>query len=157
GQVERAEKLAAVRVRVGAHAPVALRGELGEVVDEATIRIEESIGLVAAHPLLELFEMVGSARDLGERQLVRTEGAFDRQAVDALRTGPALRRAEHDGRPAGPRQSALLAGGPLDLTDARVALVERGRQCLVYPGGLVALDEQRVVVVREEQLGDLLV
>ena len=59
-----------------------------------------SLGVIAAHPRLERRELRGIGAHGGERHLVRAERALDRQAVDHLRAGPALRRAQHDRRPA---------------------------------------------------------
>ena len=70
--------------------------------------VEQLLGPVAAHPRLEQREVLRVRRaTLGERHLVRAPRALDRQAVDLLRAGPALRRAQHDHRPARPLGHAV--------------------------------------------------
>src|SRR4029450_5699409 len=61
---------------------------------------EQLLGLVAAQPVLEHLQVGGIAAHVRERDLVRTPRAFDLVATDLLRARPALRRAQHDHRPA---------------------------------------------------------
>src|SRR5215211_9426699 len=98
GQVERLEHPAPVGVRVGAHASVAARREFRERRYQPAVLVEQLVRPVTAHPLLELAEMVGVVADIGERNLMGAEGAFDGLPVYDLRAGPALRGAQHDGR-----------------------------------------------------------
>jgi hypothetical protein len=67
---------------------------------QAALLIEEFLGPVAAQPVFQQLEMLGMRGRIGERHLMRTEGAFDLQAIDDLRPRPALGRIEHDHRPA---------------------------------------------------------
>ena len=120
--------------------------------------VEQLLGLVALHPFLEQFQVLGLGGHVGERHLVRAEGAFGRQAVDLFRAGPALGRAEDDHRP----ERALLeavgarrrSGSIVNLGDD---LVERGGHQLVHRLGIVALDEIGLVAVAAEQLVQFLV
>ena len=53
----------AVGVWIGAHPPVALRGQIGQFRNQAAAVIEQFLGLVAFHPglkLRDMFRMVGS-------------------------------------------------------------------------------------------------
>jgi hypothetical protein len=90
GQAQRAAQLAAVRVRVGAHAPPALRCERAEFLDEPPIRVEQLLRPVAPEPLLEQLEVRRVVAHVGERHLVRAPVALDRPAADLLRASPAL-------------------------------------------------------------------
>src|SRR5262249_60497185 len=130
-----AEVLAAVRVRVRAHAARPPRGKLGQLRHEAAVLAEELLGAVAAQPLFEDPEVVGVLADIGDRHLVRAPSAFDRKAVDLLRAGPALRRSEDDHRPLRPSLVAVLPRSPLDLGDLIERLVERARERLVDRSG----------------------
>ena len=85
-----AQQNAAVGVRIGAHAPVALRRQVGQFRHEPAILIEQLLGLVAFHPAFQLLDMIGMLGIHQQRYLVRPEGAFDLQAVDYFRSCPAL-------------------------------------------------------------------
>ena len=52
-QVEFDGELAAVGVGIGAHSPVALGRERGQLRDKPAVLIEELLRPVAAHPLLQ--------------------------------------------------------------------------------------------------------
>ena len=64
GQIEIHDELAAVGVRIGAHPPVALGGERGQLRDEPAVLVEELLRPVAAHPLLQ---HLADARDCPSR------------------------------------------------------------------------------------------
>ena len=53
GQLQIPQQQPTVRVRIGAHAPVALRAQLGQLGNEPRHVVEELIGPIAPHPLLE--------------------------------------------------------------------------------------------------------
>jgi hypothetical protein len=77
-------------VRVGAHPPRPNGCERLEFGDQRAGRVEQVLGPVAAHPVLELRAVLGVAAGLGERNLVGAPSALDRQPVDLLRPGPAF-------------------------------------------------------------------
>ena len=94
------------------------------------------------------------SRTLGQRHLVGAEGALDRHAVDLLRAGPALRRAQHDRRPARPRARRRRARGPrawiariVARSTRRASRRSRWWTC----ARVVALDEVALVAVAVEQ------
>ena len=89
-------------MRVGAHAPLALRRQRLQLGAQAAVGIEQLLGLVAAQPVLEQLQVRRVAAHVGERHLVRAPRALDLVAADLLRSGPALGRAQHDHRPARP-------------------------------------------------------
>ena len=78
-------------------------------------------------------ECAGFVAHLGERHLVRAERALDRHAVDHLRAGPSLRRAQHDRGPARPRADPPRSRASRWIVADRVeARVERRRERLVH-------------------------
>ena len=88
--------------------------------------------------------MLGVAAHVGDRDLVRAPRVLDRQAVDLLRAGPALRRPQHDHRPARPpRLGSRLAGVRLDGRDLGERRVERAGEALMDGGRLVAVEAAR--------------
>ena len=108
GKRQRLQQLAAIGVRIGAHAAMAGRRQRGEFLAELAALVEQLLGPVAPHPVFELRQMLGLL-EIGDRHLVGAPGALDRVAVDGLRSGPALGRAEDDHRPARPLLAFVLA------------------------------------------------
>ena len=157
GQLQVLAQLAAVDVRVRAHAQVARRARVDDLRDRAAVLVEQVLRAVGAQPVLEDLQVPGIGLRLHRRHLVRLRGALDLDAVDLLRAGPALRRLEHDHRPAralGPLAAA--AHRLLQLADLAVRGVERRGQLGVELVGR-AVDDQRVPAVALEELRQLLV
>ena len=160
GQNELSEQEAAVRVGRRAHPALALRRQVGELGDQRPVLVEELLRLVAPQPVLEHPEMLGVVAHVGHRDLVRPPRILDRQAVDLFRPGPALRRAEHDHRPARPpRLGSRLAGVRLDGRDLGERGVQRGGEALMDGGRSLAVeaarDEDGAVPVALEQRHEL--
>ena len=86
-----AQQHTAVGVRIGAHPPVALGRQFRQFRPEAASRVEQFFRPVALHPALELLDVIGMLGIDQERHLVRSKRALDLQAVDDLRSRPALR------------------------------------------------------------------
>ena len=84
-----AQQHAAVGVGIRAHASFALGREFGQFRFQAALLIEEFLRPVALEPVFQQLEVFGMGVRV-QRHLVRTEGAFDLQAIDHLRPGPAL-------------------------------------------------------------------
>ena len=155
GEPEVAQQHAAVGVRVRAHAALA-GGRRGEVlVARPALLVEQLLGAVGAHPRLELAQVLGVVGQAGERNLVRAPRPLRRLAVDLLRPGPALRRAQDDHRPARALEIAVVARAALDLGDLVERAVERGGERLVHRLGIVAGDEARRVPVALQQRAQL--
>src|ERR1700683_3197335 len=106
---------------IRAHTAFTARGELTHRLARAAILVEELLGLIAAHPRLELGQMVGIRSNLADRQLVRSEGAFDTDAIHDLRSGPNLRSTQDHHRPGAPSLVPPRSGTLLNRRD----LVER--------------------------------
>ena len=85
-----AQQHAAVGVGIRAHASFALGRKFGQFRFQAALLIEEFLRPVAPQPVFQQLEVFGMGGRVGERHLVRAEGAFDLQAVDHLRPRPAL-------------------------------------------------------------------
>ena len=85
-----AQQHAAVGMRIRAHASFALGRQFGQFRFQAALRIEEFLRPVAPQPVFQQLEVFGMGGRVGERHLVRPEGAFNLQAIDHLRPRPAL-------------------------------------------------------------------
>ena len=85
-----AEQHAAVGVGIGAHASLALGRQFGQFRFQPALLIEEFLRPVAPQPVFQQLEVLGMGGRVGERHLVRAEGAFHLQAVDHLGSRPAL-------------------------------------------------------------------
>ena len=109
GQAQILEQETAVGVRVGAHAALALGGEGGQLGLERAVGVKELLRPVALHPVFEDLDVVGVLMHLPHRHLVGAPVALGPLAIDLLRAGPALGRAQHDHRPARPLREAVVA------------------------------------------------
>ena len=69
---------------------VLLRDDGEDVGVGDTVLAEELMWVVGQEPLLESLALVGVALGLGERDLVRAEGALNELAVDLLGASPSL-------------------------------------------------------------------
>ena len=140
----------AIGVRVGAHPPLARRRQFANVPPQRAVESEQFLRPVAAHPLFEELDVLGLLH-VAERHLMRTPVAFGLQPVDGLGAGPAFGAAQHDHRPArSGDDGAAAAGRALDRGDLVEDHVEGRRHQLVHRGGIVALDEMRLVAVADE-------
>ena len=120
-------ELAAVGVRVRAHAAVALRAQREDLGLRVAV-VEQLLRLVRAQPVLEDLEVAVVGARAHRGHLVRAERTLDLLAVDLLRPRPALGRAQHDHRPARLLRAAAVARRALDRADLRVRGVERGAE-----------------------------
>src|SRR5664280_1443760 len=118
--------------------------------------VEQLLGSVGAHPLLQLRQVLGLVLKIGERDLVRAEGALGRQAVDLLGAGPALGRTQHDHRPARALGLALGACATLNLGDLLADLLERCGHQLVHARWIGTLHESWRVAIALQQRAKLL-
>ena len=150
---------AAVRVRVGAHPAIAGRGLSGQLRQQPAFRVEELLGPVAAHPVLEAPKLVGTFSDAGEGHLVRAPRSLDRNAVDLSWPSPAFWRPENEHRPPRPLIVAARPRGLLDLCDRVERAVERSREALVHRRRFftveAARDEDRVPAIALEESHEL--
>ena len=155
---EVAPQQTAVGVGIGAHAPVAFGGQLGQLGHQPAVPVEQLLGPVALHPALEQGHMFEMGAVDQQRHLVGSERALDRHAVDHLRPRPALGGAQHDHRPARPNAAvSTVAGLGLDLPDGLDGLVEGGGHEPVHGFGVVAFHEMRCPAAPAQILLQLLV
>ena len=101
--------------------------------------------------------MVGMRGVDEEGHLMRPKRAFDLQAVDDLRPGPALGRSEDDHRPARSRGVVAFSRALLDCLDLADGLFDRRRHQPVHGFRLVPLDEERRPAAALEELLQFLV
>ena len=95
---------------IASHAPIPHRREGRQLIDELAVLVEEFLWLVASHPGFKNLEMLGVFTDCRKRNLVRAEGAFDRNSVHFLGTGPSLGGAQDDHGPDRLFLESILAG-----------------------------------------------
>src|SRR5579872_115719 len=109
--------------------------------------------LVTHHPVFKLSEMFGFL-EIRNRNLMRAPGTLNRFAINELRAGPTLRRAEDDHRPARPLEALFLGATTsraLNVTNLAQTPVERTSKALMYKHGIVVLNEMRIVTVAAQQ------
>src|ERR1700730_12440819 len=110
------------------------RRERRELVAEFSAFVEQFVRSVALHPVFELLQMFG-VLEIGDRDLVSAPGAFDRLTVDEFWSGPSLRRAKDDHRPARALHAFRRAARPrgtLNLADPHQYLIKRSSERLMY-------------------------
>ena len=152
-----AQKNSAVRMRVGAHPARALRRQFGELGLQRSVGVEEVFRLVALHPAFQELDMVGMRGVDEHGNLMRAKRAFDLEAVDDLRPGPALGRSEDDHRPARSRGVIAFSRALLDCLDLADGLFDRRRHQPVHRFRLFAFDEERRPAAALEKLLQFLV
>src|SRR3546814_12889281 len=108
-----------------------------------TVVLEWLVGAESRDPVLEHGRVVVVAAHVGEGDLVGAPRALHRLAIDLGRTGPALRGAQDDHRPAGALCAAVDPGRVLDGSDLVEGHVERRCELLVHLRGVVAGPEVR--------------
>ena len=138
-------------MRVGAHAPLALGGQRGDLRPKRAVVVEQLLRAVALHPAFEQLDVIGPALHLGERHLVRAPEALGLVPVHLLRPGPAFGALQNDHRPDWPPLRFPLSGVLLNGADVVEHLVEGGGHLLMHLGRVVALDQMRLVAVTDEQ------
>ena len=84
-QIEIAQQLAAVRVRVGAHPAITGRSQRAQIGTQRPVLVEQILRTVAAQPILQLLAVVGVGACLGKRDLVRAPGSLYLLAVHYFR------------------------------------------------------------------------
>ena len=155
GHDQIAQQQAAVGVRIGAHSPRADRCECLKFRDQPAGRVEQLLGTVAAHPLLELRAVLGVGVGVGQWDLVGAPRPLDGQPVDDLGSGPSLGGTQHDHRPGRPFGVRACAGVVLDAGDVVEHRVKGCGELLVHGGRVVAADEVGFVAVAAHQFGQL--
>src|SRR6185312_1920441 len=102
-----------------------------ELGDEPPAIVEQLLRPVRPEPFLQHGAVLGIRSRRVYRHLVRTPGAFDRLAVDGLRSGPALWRSEHDHRGGLPPRVTCTAGLVVDAANLDDGTIEcRGHQLM---------------------------
>src|SRR6201746_905546 len=145
-------------MRIGAHAAMAGRRQCGEFLAKLSSLLEQFLGLIALHPVFELFK-VFRLLEIRNRNLMCAPSAFDWLAIDEFRPGPALGGAENDHRPAPTLQASRLRlgpGGALDVTNLKQNPIESSGKSLMHQCGIFTLDKMRVVAVTSQKLRQFL-
>ena len=79
--------------------------------------------------------------DRGERDLMSTEGTFNRDSIHFFRTGPSLGRAQDDHGPDWLLLESALTRLLLDGSNLGIAIVQRSSQELMHDFRIVAFDK----------------
>ena len=133
----------AIGMRIGAHAPLAFGRQLRQFRQQSAGRVKERLRPIALHPAFQLRDMIRMRRIHQQRHLMRTKCAFDLQAINHFRPGPALRRSEHDHRPARPDKAAVLPCVVLDIPDFQNDLLQCRCHGLMHRVRIIALNKMR--------------
>ena len=136
-QAQVAQQQAAVGVRVGAHPALALGRERDDLRARTAVLVEQLLGAGRSASRLR------ARRRARRRRPARpaAPGASGR-ALAGPRPGPALRRAQHDHRPARPLGAPASRVAGCSRISATISSSAVGHR-LVHGLGLVALDEPR--------------
>ena len=151
GKPQVVQQQAAIGVRIGAHAAIALRRQRCQVALQPTVVVEQLGWPVALHPLFEDAHVLRLFVHLPHRHLVRTPVALGALSVDFLGAGPALGRTEHDHRPTRAFARRLLCAR-LDAADFTGDRLQCGGHELVHFFRVVALDEMGRVAIAAKEL-----
>jgi hypothetical protein len=119
--------------------------ESREFIDELAVFVEQFFGLVTLHPGLKNLEMLRIFTDRRQRDLMRSECAFDGDSIHFLRAGPSLRRAEDNHGPDGLLFESALTSLLLNSPNLGVAILKRLGQELMHDLRVVALDKVGLV------------
>ena len=136
----------AVGVRIGAHAAVACRRQIGEFRKEPTSPVKQFLWPITLHPLFQQFHMARMTH-VTHRHLVRTVCSFNPLPIHELRPSPALRRAQDDHGPPGPFLKSLRPRLALDRLDVSHNRIESGGHLVMHGRGIITLDHIRLVPV----------
>ncbi len=121
------EQQAAVGVGVVAHPQLALRRQRRDLRVESAVCIEQFVGAVGRQPVGEHLHVFGGIAGACQRDLVGAPRPCCLLAVDVVRAGPTLRRAENDHRPS---WASLVArcGIGFDLGDFAEHQIDQRRE-----------------------------
>ncbi len=86
---------------------------------------------------------------------MRAKCPFDFFPIDDRGTSPAFRSIEHDHRPSRARSEAVRPRIVLDAPDLQQNLIQRSGHQLMHDGGIVALDEVRIIAKAAEHVAQL--
>ena len=151
-QTQVPEQEAAVGVRIGAHAARTLRRKISELGHQPAGFVEQLLRLVALHPFLQNFHMLGLFVHFTHRHLVAAPVVLAPFAVDFLRASPPLGRTEDDHRPTRTLLHTFRPRLGLDTADFIHAGVDSISHELVHLGRITALNKMGRVAIAAEEL-----
>src|ERR1019366_8714658 len=134
------EQESAVSMWIHAHAPRSLRHQGRDFGPGGTQVVKEFLGPVALHPIFEDLDVGWLLGQLLQWNLMRTEGAFNQDAIDNFGAGPALRRNQNDDGPGGTLAESVFTRVLLNGADFKNNGFESGGHGLMHGLRLMALD-----------------
>jgi hypothetical protein len=144
-------ELTTVGNRVGTHSSVALRNDRAEGLNGCARLIEETLRLIASHPVLEDLEMCRVSGRVSDGDLVSTPVTLQVIVVKLARSGPALRASENDHGPQGSLGLARVTTFLLDLSDLVHTVFERRGHGLVHRLNIITLDKVWLPAVTDKE------
>src|SRR5829696_1966027 len=146
-QLQILEEQTAIRMRVGAHAALALRRQFGKFRSQLSCLVKQFLGLIAPQPLFQHSQVLRILCGLRQWDLMRTKCSLDRFAIDELWPGPTLRRAENNHGPLRASSTITLARISLNRSNLVKDRIESGRHQLMHCCGFVTFNEMRSIPV----------
>ena len=141
---------------IGSHAPGAFGGQLGEFLDQPPALVEQLLGPVALHPVLEDRDVLRLGGHVRDRYLMRPPCALHLKPIHHLGARPPFGTDQHDHGPPGSLDHRLrprsVLYGPYLLKNG---VQGRGHQ-LVHGRGIRPFHDVGPVAVARQQLFQLL-
>jgi hypothetical protein len=144
-------ELTTVGNRIGAHSSAAFGNDRAEGLNGCARLIEETLRLVASHPVLEDLEMCRVSGGVSDGDLVSTPVTLQVIVVKLARSGPALRTSENDHGPQGSLGLARVTTFLLDLSDLVHTVFERRGHGLMHRLNIVTLDKVWLPAVTDKE------
>lgn len=151
GHPQRLSKPSTVRDLVRRHSLVAVGRERSKLGNEFPLVVEQFLGLVGLHPVLEQRQVFLVLRDIGKRDLMGSPVTFQVMSTDVSGARPSFRGTQDDHRPSWSERFARVPRLLLVFSDLGHALFEGGRHGLVHRVEVGTFDKVRSPAVADEE------
>ena len=157
GHIQVDQQFSTIRMGIGPHSPITFRRECGQFREEPSLLVKQLFWFVAVHPLFQYFQVRGIGLHIFYRDLMRPEGALDREAIDLFGSSPALWSAQNDCRPSRNPCKATRPRLFLNRADFSIAGLQHFCERLVHAHGIIPFHEVDIVAMTGDDLADRLV
>src|SRR5581483_8960987 len=99
-QVQVYQEFATVRIRIGSHTTIPLRGECDEFSNQMALLIKELLWMIAPHPLFKDAQVRRIFSHIRNGHLMGAECAFNGQTIHLFRSRPSFGSTQDNGGPA---------------------------------------------------------